>query len=85
MKVIFHTNIDAYNGKNCFPENLEMPPRIGEFVRVNVEFIDHFQNQKLPARLEVKSVTWMDYAVSCELWYNETDKKLADAAGARTL
>lgn len=84
MKVIFTTNIDAYK-TNCFPDNLPMPPRVGELVGVVDVFIKHFQDQKLPTTLEVTRVVWKEYVVVCELWYNKTQKELADAAGAKTL
>jgi len=84
MRVVFVTNIDAYK-TNCFPANLPMPPRVGELVSVVDVFIKHFQDQKLPTTLEVVRVTWKEYCVVCELWYNKTQKELADAAGAKTL
>jgi hypothetical protein len=84
MKVILTTNIDAYK-TNCFPANLPIPPRVGELVRVVDVFVKHFQDQKLPITLEVTRVTWGENYVVCDLWYNKTQKELADAAGAKTL
>lgn len=85
MKVIFTTNIDNYSNKNCFPKNLEIPPRKGDMVCVDDNMIDYFRSKKLPIRLEVVQVIWKDYHVCCELWYNETDKKMADIGGTTTL
>jgi len=85
MKVIFTTNIDAYNGRNCFPSNFETPPRAGELVSVIDSMIDYFQQQKLPTTLEVTRVTWKEYCVVCDLWYNKTQKELTELAGAKTL
>lgn len=85
MKVAFTTNIDAYSKKDCFPSTFETVPRKGEMVQVKSTFISYYRNQKLPVRLEVTQVTWLENMVVCELWYNKTDKELADLAGARTL
>ena len=87
MKVIFTTNIDAYNEKRCFPDDFtpEMIPRKGDMVQVRAGFASYYQDKKLPVRLEVTRVTWSETTVVCELWYNETDKKSADLAGAKTL
>lgn len=84
MKVVFKTNIDAYK-TNCFPTNLEMPPRIGEKVMVSEVFLNYFSGKKLPLRLEVVDVTWSELGVICELWYNKKDKEIADKNGAKTL
>lgn len=72
MTVIFTTNIDSYK-LNCFPSNLEIPPRIGEKVRVKQEFLGNFLSKKLPTDLEVVNVTWMEGLVICELWYSKHD------------
>lgn len=84
MKVIFKTNIDAYKS-SWFPENLQFVPRIGEFVKVKNSYVNHLQSQKLPSRLEVKNVEYTEDYVVCDLWYNSTDKQLADMSGAKTL
>ena len=84
MKVFFKTNIDAYKS-NWFPENLQLVPHIGEFVRVKNCYINHLQSQKLPTRLEVKNVEYTEDYVICDLWYNSTDKQIADISGAKTL
>jgi hypothetical protein len=84
MKIIFHTNIDTYQ-TNCWPENLPFVPRKGERVHVSEVFVSYFRDKKLPLRLEVVDVTYTDKAVVCELWYNKTDKELAEMAGAKTL
>lgn len=82
MNVVFKTNIDAYK-TNCFPNNLGMPPRIGEKVLVTEVFEKHFSDKKLPLRLEVTDVTWTDKGAVCELHYNETDLKICIAAGGK--
>ena len=84
MKVIFTTNIDHYK-TNCFPENITIPPRIGEKVVVTPSFGKYFFDKNLPTRLEVVDVSWTEKAVVCELWYNAQDKKMAEANGAKTL
>lgn len=81
IKVIFKTNIDHYR-TNCFPENLPIPPRIGEKVLVLDSFLSYFEGKKLPLRLEVVDVNWTDKGVVCELWYNEHDKQIAINRGA---
>ena len=81
MKVRFKTNLDHYK-TNCFPENLTIPPRVGEKVLVNQVFGQYYAAKKLPLRLEVVEVTWCEDGVICELWYNDTDRKLAEASGA---
>jgi len=82
MKVIFKTNIDHYK-TNCFPMNLEIPPRIGEKILVTEVFVDYYAKQKLPLTLNVVDVIWTDKGVLCELWYNQTDVELAKNSGAK--
>jgi hypothetical protein len=72
MKVIFNTNIDKYK-TNCFPTNLEIPPRIGETVLVTEVFSDFYNKQGLPLRMQVVDVNWINKGVICELWYKEID------------
>jgi len=81
IKVVFQTNIDHYK-TNCFPENLTIPPRIGEKVLVSEVFISYFEDKKLPIRLEVIDVIWSDKGVICLLWYNQNDKLVAINRGA---
>ncbi len=80
MKVVFKTNIDNYK-TNCFPSNLEIPPRIGETVLVSEVFVDYYSKQKLPIRLQVVDVTWTEKGVICELHYKEIDVKAASLSG----
>lgn len=82
VKILFKTNLDAYSSSD-FPNALPSVPRKGDFVEVNDK--NHFLSKGLPTRLEVVSVTWSDTTTVCELWYNETDKKLAEAGGVKTL
>jgi hypothetical protein len=84
MKVIFTTNLDKYKN-GYFPKNLSVVPRKGEMVSVNQEHIFFFKDNMLPTRLEVVQVTYFENQVVCELWYNQTDKKIAELAGAKTL
>jgi hypothetical protein len=84
MKIVFQTNIDNYK-TNCFPENLTSAPRMGEKVMVVKAFISYFRDKKLPTRLEVVDVTHTEECVICELWYNKTDKEIADRCGAKTI
>lgn len=76
MKVIFRTNLDNYQ-TNCFPENIDIPPRKGELVEVAQVFIKYFRDKKLPIELEVVNVTWTENCVICELWYRDFDIKHA--------
>lgn len=87
MKIVFTTNIDAYNEKNCFPHDfpLTMIPRNGDMVEVKGDLHSYYRGLKLPIRLEVTRVTWTETMVICELWYNEADKKASDIAGGKTL
>lgn len=92
MKVIFRTNIDAYNERDCFPKHFEFAPRKGEMVEVTPSFTSYYRDRKLPFRLEVTRVTWLQstdqpskQVAICELWYNETDKRASDIAGGKTL
>ena len=80
MKVTFRTNIDHYQ-MNCFPENLSIPPRVGEKVLVNEGFGQYFSSKKLPLRLEVVDVNWTEHGVICELWYTEIDVTKAKQNG----
>lgn len=80
MKVIFKTNIDHYQ-TNCFPTNLEIPPRIGETVLVAKVFVDYYTKKKLPISMVVVNVTWTDRCVICELWYNKNDVEAAKLSG----
>ena len=84
MKILFHTNIDAYMG-NVFPTDFTHVPRIGEKVRVKSEVMNVFQSKKLPTRLEVVDVEHSDVGIFCELWYNDLDRRVAEASGAKTL
>lgn len=81
MKIFFNTNLDHYK-TNCFPENLQFVPRVGEKVMVTNVFFEWFKNKQLPIRLEVVNVTHTEQGVICELWYNESDLKIAKQAGA---
>lgn len=82
MRVIFKTNIDHYK-TNCFPENIQIPPRIGETVLVTEVFADYYANKKLPLRLEVVDVIWTDKGVVCELWYKNIDVEAAKLANIK--
>lgn len=82
MRVLFKTNIDHYQ-TNCFPMNLEIPPRIGETVLVTEVFIDYYSKQKLPVRMEVVDVIWTEKGVICELWYKKNDVEAAKISGVK--
>ncbi len=84
MKVVFRTNIDHYK-TNCFPENVTIPPRIGETVLVAEVFAEYYSQKKLPIRLEVVDVTWTDKGVVCELWYKKIDVEAAKLSGVKLL
>jgi hypothetical protein len=76
MKIIFKTNLDMYQ-TNCFPNNLEIPPRIGDTVLITEPFLDYYAKQKLPLRMEVVDVLWSEKGVICELWYKKIDVEAA--------
>lgn len=80
MKVIFRTNIDNYQ-TNCFPENLTIPPRIGESVMVTEVFGSYFSNKKLPTKLEVVDVVHTNKGILCELSYRKIDIETAKVSG----
>lgn len=82
MKIIFRTNIDHYK-TNCFPENLQIPPRIGDTVVVNEVFIDYYAKRKLPIGLVVIDVAWSEKGVVCELWYKHSDIEAAKLTGVK--
>ena len=84
MKVIFKTNIDHYQ-TNCFPTNIEIPPRIGETVLVGEVFSSYYSQKRLPLRLEIVDVIWTDKGVICELWYKKTDVEAAKLSGVKLL
>jgi hypothetical protein len=84
MKIRFKTNIDHYQ-TNCFPENLTIPPRIGETVLVTQVFEDYYSKRRLPIRLEVVDVIWTDKGVVCELWYKKNDVEAAKLSGVKLL
>lgn len=89
IRVLFHTNVDAYK-KDCWPKYLQVVPRVGEFINVRHNFKSYFRDQTLPTRMEVVSVTYDEsddktQTAFVELWYNSTDKQLADMSGGKTL
>jgi len=84
MKVIFQTNIDHYQ-TNCFPSNIDTPPRIGETVLVTEVFRTYYAEKRLPTRLEVVDVTWTDKGVLCELWYKKIDVEASKLSGVKLL
>lgn len=84
MKVVFLTNINHYK-TNCFPENVNIPPRIGETVLVKEISSEYYHQKKLPLRLEVVDVIWTEKGVVCELWYKKVDIEAAKLAGVNLL
>lgn len=82
MKVVFRTNIDHYK-KDCWPKNIETPPRIGESVMVVDSMKSYYSNQKLPIKLEVVDVIYSENQIDCELWYNKLDVKSARLSGVK--
>lgn len=79
MKVILHTNIDAYKSVN-WPEFTDHVPRKGEIIELRTAPKYGF-DRKYPPRLEVVQVRYQEdiHGETCayvELWYNETDFKL---------
>ena len=95
MKVVFTTNIDAYNEKRCFPEHITEVPRKGDKVLILPKYESYYRNLKLPIRLEVVDVSWAEREVVemrefesiafVELWYNQTDLEMAKMAGGKPL
>ena len=90
MKVVFRTNIDAYSNGDFFPENFTQVPRKGDMVQVKPDYVAHLKSLKLPICLEVVQITWKEpmegeELTIVELWYNETDLKIARNNGAHPL
>lgn len=90
MKVVFRTNIDAYQRSGLWPLNLTQVPRKGDMVQIKPDYIAHFRGLKLPIKLEVTTVTWREPyegedMAEVELWYNSTDLEIAKVAGANPL
>jgi hypothetical protein len=84
MRIIFKTNVDHYQ-TNCWPINLEIPPRIGDTVLVTEVFLDYYGKQRLPQRMEVVDVIWTEKGVICELWYKKNDVEAAKLSGVKLL
>jgi len=73
-KIKFHTNLDAYKAVDCFPKTFSLPPRIGEKVYVKSDYNNYFVDKKLPVRLEVVDVSWVEIdTVICELHFSKID------------
>ena len=66
MKVVFRTNLDGYDS-TFFPDNLSIPPRIGESVAVNKVLGEYLNSQGLPLILKVVDVVWTSEGVVVEL------------------
>jgi len=81
MKVIFKTNIDAYQS-NCFPTNFTKVPRIGDSVMVLEVFESYFANERFPVMLKVVDVIWAETSSNemvaiCELHYSINNFEIA--------
>jgi len=76
MHVYLTTNLDRYKLSH-FPDNLEIPPRIGERVYIKQEYQKHYRDQQLPTELEVTMVNWTSHGIMVELWYTQTAFKSA--------
>jgi hypothetical protein len=64
MTVIFKTYLPYYKN-DSFPDNITIPPRIGE--KVLYEDTDHCIEKGITSILEVIDVTWMSEGVVCQL------------------
>ncbi len=84
MKVVFKTNVDHYR-TNCWPTNIDFPPRIGETVMVVEAFESYYSNKKLPTQMKVVDVTYTEKGVLCELWYRPIDVESAKLSGVKLL
>jgi len=84
MKVIFRSTVDHYK-TNCWPTNIEMPPRKGDTVMVVEAFGSYYSGKKLPTEMEVVNVTWTEKGVLCELWYRKIDIEAAKLSGIKLL
>jgi hypothetical protein len=80
MVVRFRTNVDHYK-TNCWPQNIENPPRKGDTVVVAKVFEVYYKEKNLPTRMEVVDVIWTEYGVVCELWYKAQDVEFAKLNG----
>jgi hypothetical protein len=80
MNITFKTLVDKYK-TNCWPTNIDMPPRIGETVMVTDVFFDFYSIQKLPTKMKVVDVIYTDKGVICELFYSDFDLAKSKISG----
>ena len=58
MKVTFATPPEYQT--NCFPENLDQVPRIGDHVSMRGAFFNFYEQKGLPIMLKVVAVVWCE-------------------------
>lgn len=59
--------------------------RIGEHVQVPKSLNDFFAKKKLPNRLQVVDVTYMEESVVVELWFDQDDIELWKDADTKSM
>lgn len=86
MRVLFKTNIDAYQGGKFYESHTQVPI-IGHRIEVTKMWKSHFKEKKFPIELEVVAVTWSDdeygSLVICELHYSAIAIKMAQVSGIK--
>ena len=71
MSIKLRSNLDRYPA-NCFPQNLQHVPRVGE----RIEILTHYSMEfPYPNYLEVKTVTHSEYGVHVDLWYDKISQQ----------
>ncbi len=73
MTVIFQTDLDHYE-PHWFPQNLSIPPRVGEWVSCRGVVTEVCKEKRIPVILQVESVTWTANRAICKLWYRDIDR-----------
>jgi len=76
MKIKIVTNLDKYQ-TNCFPDNLQYVPRVGEYIMIDDVFNEYYHKQCLPTTLKVVSVTHSNKLVLVEVNYSDIQIKSA--------
>jgi hypothetical protein len=74
IEIVLKTNIDSY--RNVQWQQLKHVPRIGEHIELPKVYHKIYAERKLPYRLEVVDVTYLECSVLVELHFDELDVKL---------
>jgi hypothetical protein len=74
MEIVLKTNIDSY--KSVQWQQLSFLPRKGEHIELPRVYHKTYAERKLPHRLEVVDITYIENSVIVELHFSELDIKL---------